>query len=112
MNRPARFLVILVLAACTNAPPPPQAPLDRAEFERVLAGALLVEARIGQELTLEGRRDSTAAGYYDELYRQEGVSEADFKATYDAYLEQPELLKAVYEDVLNDLQHRADSVKQ
>lgn len=32
------------------------------------------------------------------------MTEADFRATYDAYLKRPEELKKVYQNVLNDLQ--------
>ncbi|MBP8823537.1 MAG: DUF4296 domain-containing protein [Flavobacteriales bacterium] len=110
MNRSVGILCVLLATACATAPQAPNAPLDRARFERVLAGALLVESRIGREITLEGRKDSTAAGYYDDLYRQEGITEADFKATYEAYLERPELLKDVYQEVLIQLQHHADSI--
>ncbi len=106
----AAFPLLLLLAACGDGERPPKAPLDRAKFERVLAGSLLIEARLGQEIQLEKRADSPAATYYKELFRQEGVSEPDFKATYEAYLQQPELLKEVYQDVLNQLQQQADSL--
>jgi len=106
----AALPLLLLLAACGAGEKPPTAPLDRAKFERVLAGSLLIEARLGQEIQLEKRTDSPAATYYQELFRQEGVSEVDFKATYEAYLKQPELLKEVYQDVLNQLQQQADSI--
>ncbi|MBS1936960.1 MAG: DUF4296 domain-containing protein [Bacteroidetes bacterium] len=106
----AALPLLLLLAACGAGEKPPKAPLGRAKFERVLAGSLLIEARLGQEIQLEKRADSPAATYYQELFRQEGVSEADFKATYEAYLQQPELLKEVYQDVLNQLQQQADSI--
>lgn len=110
MTRAAAILSVLLLAACATEPQTPEAPLDRAEFERVLAGALLVESRLGMQASLEARMDSVAAGYYDELYRNEGITAADFKATYEAYLARPDLLKEVYQEVLNRLQHSADSL--
>ncbi|HRN36141.1 MAG TPA: DUF4296 domain-containing protein [Flavobacteriales bacterium] len=106
----AALPLLLLLAACGSGEKPPKAPLARAKFERVLAGSLLIEARLGQEIQIEKRADSPAATYYQELFEQEGVTEADFKATYEAYLQQPELLKEVYQDVLNQLQQRADSL--
>jgi hypothetical protein len=84
--------------------------LDRATFEQVLAGSLLIEARTKQALQVDPNAGTTPQAAYNELFRQHGVTEADFKATYEAYLEQPELLKGVYQDVLNQLQQRADSV--
>ncbi len=112
MMRPLFLAIGMLFAACGGEEPLPDAPLDRATFERVLTGALIAEARIGLQVSLEGRRDSIANGYYRELYRKQGVSEADFKATYEAYLAQPERLKAVYQDVLDDLQHQADTLRR
>jgi hypothetical protein len=102
-------LLLLFLVACGEAEKPPKAPLDREKFEEVLMESLLIEARVKQEVTLDRRDDSPAAHYYEEMFRKEGVTREDFKATYDAYVKQPEQLKAVYQDVLNDLQQRADS---
>ncbi len=112
MKRTAPLLVLLVLAACGAREKEPDAPLDRARFERVLAGSLLIEARLSQELPVEGGTGNAASAYYGELFAREGVSEADFKATYEVYLEHPELLKEVYQEVLNQLQQQADSLAQ
>ncbi len=102
-------LLLVFLVACGGSQKPPQGPLDRKKFEQVLMGSLLIEARVDQEMTLDKRDDSPAAHYYEELFKKEGVTKADFKATYDAYVKQPDQLKSVYQDVLNDLQQRADS---
>ncbi len=85
--------------------------MSREKFEQVLAGSLLIQARLGHEIRVDIRADSPAASYYEDLFKEQGVTEADFRATYDAYLKQPEALKKIYEDVLNQLQQRADSVK-
>lgn len=113
MRRTAGFLLIVLplLAACGGSEGP-DAPLDRARFERVLAGSLLIQARLTQELPLEETSGSSASAYYGELFEREGVSEADFKATYEAYLQHPGLLKEVYEEVLSQLQQQADSLGQ
>lgn len=89
----------------------PDTPLDRATFEQVLAGSLLIEARTKQDLQVDPKAGTSPQASYNELFRKHGVNEADFKATYEAYLKQPELLKEVYQDVLNQLQQRADSLK-
>lgn len=103
-------LVLLLAVACAGSPEPPDAPLDRQQFEQVLAGSLLIQARAGQEIRVDKRPDAQIAAYYDELFRAQGITEADFQATYAAYLERPELLKEVYESVLNRLQLQADSL--
>ncbi len=102
----------LLVAACAGGDRAPEAPLNQAKFEQVLAGSLLIEARTKQELQVDVRSNGSTDAAYAELFKEHGVTEADFKATYDAYLKQPELLKEVYQDVLNQLQQRADSARQ
>ncbi|MCO5275389.1 MAG: DUF4296 domain-containing protein [Flavobacteriales bacterium] len=111
MMRPLLVAIGLFLAACGGGEPIPDTPLDRATFEQVLAGSLLIEARTKQDLQVDPKAGASPQAAYDELFRKHGVTEADFKATYNAYLAKPEELKAVYQDVLNDLQQRADSLK-
>lgn len=100
---------VLLLAACGHKEAAPPGLLDREKFERVLTGSLLIEARLNHEMVIDKRIDSPIAQYYAELFKQEGVTEEAFKATYDHYVERPEELKKIYEQVLSDLQQRADS---
>lgn len=102
-------LLLVFLVACGGSAGVPQAPLDRKKFEQVLMESLLIEARVNQEVAGDKRTDSPAAHYYEEMFKKEGVTEADFNTTYNAYVKQPDQLKSVYQDVLNDLQQRADS---
>lgn len=108
--RNAAVLLVFFLVACGGSGKPPQAPLDRAKFEQVLTGALLIEARVSREMQVDKRTGIPVEAYYAELFKQEGVTQADFKATYKAYAAQPEALKAVYQEALNSLQQRADSL--
>ena len=110
MRNVAFLLVLLLAVSCGSNDEVLDTPLNREKFEQVLAGSLLIQARLGHEIRIDNRADSPAASYYDELFKEQGVTEADFRATYDAYLKQPEALKKIYEDVLNQLQQRADSV--
>lgn len=111
MTRAFRIAFCLLLAACGGQEPMPKTPMDRATFEQVLAGALMIEARTKQDLQVDLSTNRVPQAAYLELFRKHGVAEADFKATYAAYLEHPEVLKKVYQDVLNDLQQHADSLK-
>ena len=106
------FFVLALLAACGGGGKDPDAPLDREKFERVLAGSLLIEAQLSREIQVEGVPGTSAATGYRELFAREGVTDADFRATYDAWLKHPERLKEVYQDVLNRLQQQADSLGQ
>lgn len=106
------LLLVLCLAACAaKEDQVPQTPLDREKFVQVLTGSLLVEARVSHEMVVGRRADSPVQQYYDELFKAQGVSEADFKKTYAIYTEHPKALKAVYEDALTRLQQHEDASK-
>lgn len=106
------FIAVVLHMACSTGSRKPNAPLDRAKFERVLAGSLLIEARLSQEIPVEGVSEDATAAFYNELFEREGTTEEDFKATYETYLQYPELLKEVYQAALNQLQQQADSLGQ
>lgn len=108
--RSVTAFLLFTLAACSGGEKAPSGPLDRKKFEQVLAESLLIEGRLNQELTVDRSVNSPASAYYEEMFKEQGVTKAEFRETYDAYLKQPEALKSVYQDVLNDLQQRADSV--
>ncbi len=108
-----RFLAILLLAclsACSPEGTVPENVLPRDKFERLIAGSLLVEARLGHERVIDAARDERTRRYYDELFTDNGTTEEQFRVTYDHYLSHPEEMKAVYEAALNILQQQADSL--
>ena len=111
MIRSSVIAVALLFTACGGTNKSPEAPLDRDRFEQVLMESLLIEARIAEEMRIDKRADIPAEAYYEEMFKMQGVTKVEFTTTYDAYLQKPEELRSVYQDVLKDLQHRADSAK-
>lgn len=101
--------LLCVLLSCGRSAAPVGGELDRAKFREVLTESMLIEARLSHELIIDKRADGPAARYYAEMFKQQGVTEAQFKNTYERYVQQPDSLKKIYEDVLNDLQQRADT---
>ncbi len=99
--------LLLVLVACGPAGPPPPGPLDRATFKRLLLGSELIEARLQHENVIAKRSDSPVEQYYDDLFKEEGVTKEDFRRTFDAYTQHPAELKVIYQEVLAEL----DSLK-
>ncbi|HEX2617864.1 MAG TPA: DUF4296 domain-containing protein [Flavobacteriales bacterium] len=106
--RPWLFTLALVLCACGSGDTLPSTPLGREKFVQVLTGSLLIEARLGHEMAVDHRMDSPIQHYYEDLFREQGVTQADFKTTYDIYAAHPQELKAVYEEVLVRLQQKED----
>jgi hypothetical protein len=105
-----RWLPILLLAiACAAEVKPPKDILDREVFKRLLMGSQLIEARTSQEMTLTERNTGAASAQYDELFASEHVTAQQYRKTFDWYAAHPELLKPIYEEILVDLQHAADT---
>jgi hypothetical protein len=105
-----RFLLpfILLLAACSNAEAPPADLIERDRFKHVLLRAQLVEARLNHEMVIDHRPDSPVKDYYAELFTEEQITEEQFKRTFQYYAEHPEELKAIYAEILVEL----DSLKE
>lgn len=103
------LLFAFVLAACSaQAPTPPADLIPRDAFVQVLADVQMIEARINHEMVVDQRTDSPAQRYYDELYTERKITKDLYARTYQWYVEHPEQLKAVYEDVLVELGKRKE----
>jgi hypothetical protein len=105
-----RFLLpfLFLLAACSTAEAPSADLIERDKFKQVLLRAQLVEARLNHEMVIDHRTDSPVVTYYAELFKEEGVTEEQFKRTFQYYTEHPLELKAIYAEILVEL----DSLKE
>ena len=92
----------------TGAPPP----LDRGTFVLALADAYLIEARANRERVVELKVDGPIAGYYDAMFAKRGITKEQFRATFDHYLDRPEELKAIQEEVIARLSKEKDEAAQ
>jgi hypothetical protein len=115
MSKPLLLLLPLLwqLMACDDAPPQrPADLLDRELFTELLLEAQLIEARINHELVVEHVSDVPGQRYYEELFSSKGVTREQFERTFAWYSEQPEELKAIYEEIVDELVRRKDRVRQ
>ncbi len=110
MRHVALFAFLLFAAACGNEDERPADLLDRDRFKGLLVEAQLIEARVNREMTVDKRQDIPVKQYYAELFKQKDVSAEAFHRTFQWYAEHPEELKAVYSDVLTELQLRSDTI--
>ncbi|MBV6406106.1 MAG: DUF4296 domain-containing protein [Flavobacteriales bacterium] len=105
---PSRTLaLVLALAGCAPEGPPADV-LPRERFVQVLAEAQLIEARINREGAVEHRSNEKVDAYYARLYEREGITEADFRRSFDHYAQDPAVLKDIYSDVIATLSRRKD----
>ena len=102
----------LMLAACSNEVATPEGVLDRERFTDVLLEATLLEARMNRELVTEQRASVPMDRYYEELFVEKKMTQAEFEKSFDHYAAHPELMAAIQEDVLTELSRRKDEAFQ
>ncbi|MBX2974127.1 MAG: DUF4296 domain-containing protein [Flavobacteriales bacterium] len=107
------LLICLMAVACSaseEAPPPDVLPRDR--FKDVLLEAQLIEARMNHELVVAHVSTIPADEYYAEMFEAEGTTKEQFQRSFAYYTEKPELMKAIYEEILAELTRRKDEQPQ
>ena len=100
-----------LLVACSSGEGPDDDRLPRDTFKNTLLEAQLIEARLHHEMIVDKRMDMPVGRYYEEMLKEQGVSEEAFKRTFDWYTEHPEELKTIYAEVLVELQRRGEQMK-
>lgn len=105
MNR-ALLIGCMLLGACSSGNDVPEGLLPREKFVAVLTEAQLIEARRNHELVIEQISDAPVAKYYEDLFKDQGITEEQFVRTYDHYAEHPDEMKPIWEEVLTELSRR------
>lgn len=98
----------VLLIACSRSNPPSDGLIPKPLFTEVLLEATFIEARLNHEMVTEQRANVPMDRYYEELFREKGVSQADFERTFDHYAARPKEMATIYDDVLTGLRRRKD----
>lgn len=102
------LLLFVVLCACGGDRTAPADVLDRDKFKAVLLEATLIEARINHELIVDHQTAVPTVQYYDDLFKEQGITKEQFSKSFDHYAARPVEMKAIYEDILTELGRRKD----
>lgn len=103
-----RLALLLLLAACAPKERLPEGVLDRERFTQALVGATMIEARVSQEMGVAPADIPPVRAYYAELFREQGIDSAAFRASFDHYALRPLEMKAIYDDVVERLRVMKD----
>lgn len=100
--------MLIGLCACQPEERLPEGIMDREKFKEMLADAQLIEARINNELVNVQRGQVPVDRYYEEMFRRHGIDKEQFTHTFEYFSSRPEEMKAIYEEVIAELQRRKD----
>ncbi|MBK7945342.1 MAG: DUF4296 domain-containing protein [Flavobacteriales bacterium] len=103
-----RLALLILLVACGNSDKVPEGVLDRERFTQVMVGAMLIEARIHQEMSSAPGENPPMTAYYTDLFAEHGTDSLGFRRSFDHYALRPEVMEAIYDDVVERLRVMQD----
>lgn len=78
--------------------------------------AVMIDVQITEGMRAQGvdiiRPENDADGLYDEIFQKHDISEESFETSYDYYLDRPDEMELIYEQVLDSLSKLDAQVKQ
>lgn len=107
------FLLVVFLIGCGSSDDRPAGLLDHETFKEALLRAQLIEAKASQAMAMT--HDPVAGRprvAYEAMFKDQGITEAQFDSTFAYYQARPLELKALYEEVLTELGKRKDELPQ
>lgn len=93
--------------ACDNESKIPKGAIDRKTMSKMLADIHLVEAKVSR-MTFQDY-DSTKVAYKElelQVMKKYKTDTATYRASYNYYVTNPELMTAIYDETLADLEER------
>lgn len=99
------FIAIIVFAAACKEkdPPKPEGLLSEEKFSAVMVEVQFAEALDLQRKQIDKDSSETIFSYYKEIFKRHNISLDEFVNTYDYYIDKPDEMGKIYEQVLDSL---------
>lgn len=98
------FLLLVGCIKTKEAAQPPADLLAKEKMMDVLFDIQLIEARHQRRLIKKGEKlRDKSLGYYTALWEKHQVKEEQFKSSYDYYMETPDVMHEIWEEILDRL---------
>ena len=101
------FFVVLIAFAVSCVPKPDNTPppglIDRDKFARVMVDVQLIEGMRVHKLGPRRQNMVNMVPMYEGVFEKHGITEEEFRKTFDYYKDHPDLMKEVYEQVVDSL---------
>ncbi len=105
-------IVFFFLATCVQEEPTFSSKLPRDTFKEALKRSLLIEARGNRERLDLMQESIPIDSYYDAMYRELGISKADYLETFNQFMEHPLAFEQLFAELAADLKVDTDSLNQ
>ncbi|MCF8428883.1 MAG: DUF4296 domain-containing protein [Bacteroidia bacterium] len=76
---------------------------DRNKMANILTDIQIAEAGINQQGLVIDSLNKSMLWHYEYVYKKNNITEKQFNDNYTYYLEEPELLDSVYNDVIKNI---------
>ena len=86
--------------------------LGHDKMVAILTDAQIIEAAIQRRLFSKDSLSGIAKWHYDAVFKEQSVTEEEFKRSYDYYKDYPEEFERIWEDVFNELSKKQAEVKK
>jgi hypothetical protein len=96
-------LVITTIACQTDNSLKPNPFFDRTKMANILTDIQIAEAGVNQQGFLIDSLNKSMLWHYEYVYKKNNITEKQFNDNYTYYLEEPQLLDSVYNDVIKNI---------
>ena len=99
--------ILLLLTSCRQETTAlPKDLISREKMIQVLADVHITEAAIYYKNGHGDKVDNKAPEYYQYIFSKQGITEKQFRESFDYYLHQEAQLDKIYEDVITEISRR------
>ncbi len=99
--------ILLLLASCRlETTDLPKELIPREKMIQVLADVHITEAAIYYKNGHGDKADGKAPEYYQYIFTKHGITEKQFRESFDYYLHQESMMDKIYEDVITEISRR------
>lgn len=110
MKRIIPLLFILLSACKSELPDVPRDVIAMDKMENILADMHITDAVAETKAQLGMNEKTLSEEYHEQIFKNHEITRAEFLKSYKFYEANPKLLNKMYDDILNDMSKREETV--
>ena len=77
--------------------------LNKEQMESILYDMHLAEGIVGYEVRSSDSNARRVLGYYEQIYKKNNITKAQFNTSYQFYIQHPVMLDSIYSNIITKL---------